>query len=612
MGINSLAKFVNQRFKGWKTSQIKGKLIVDGYALFRALSDYGTGQSEMYGGDYVSVARLMDNFFCTLLEAGINPLVVLDGVIVDDKTGTIANRTTRKVESIVRLLKTPDNEALSTSNEITTQDPEKQLKFTRRREPIEAFLLSDVIINSVKRVLGEDHLFVADCDGDVDIACLAIHHQCPVLSSDSDFYVFPLLYGYIPYTRFHWRNARSAKIRPALAINAEVYFYQLFCKQFGIDDPSLLTVLPTIVGNNAITKLDVTYLHMIMANDDDDKLVENAVEYIASFPTLYDCLTSLRKQKLFGMIESIQEAFHEYFFLPLFKPRNSLVTNVVCKDGSPLPRSILKRCRKGDFLPFVIGILWIHEAHFSVAMEDMLSEKWCCLIGVPIRRAIYGILCGNNAYILESQRCECKTVYSDVKIQCITEIMYEGKQISLPTLQSCGSEVETEYGKKILFGILEARERDLVSVPQGYQLLLAITHFWYKYCTINKKIILLESFLLLVQLFKEHKIERCLSVGSSTISSKSLFPIASFTHAFAQWQSLYHDVHCLNQLLQVPLKLLPVSDFLECSCLYSLVEVVRRDGILKAIEHYCLDRNSYQIFFAATNPAGELFEKREQ
>ena len=74
---------------------------------------------------------------------------------------------------------------------------------------IKPFLLVSVVVDSVKRVLGDDHLFVADGDADVDIASLAIHHQCPVVSDDGDFYIFPLLYGYIPYSKFHWHNAKS-------------------------------------------------------------------------------------------------------------------------------------------------------------------------------------------------------------------------------------------------------------------------------------------------------------------------------------------------------------------------------------------------------------------
>ena len=62
-----------------------------------------------------------------------------------------------------------------------------------------------------------------------------------------------------------------------------------------------------------------------------------------------------------------------------------------CKDGSLLPEFILKMHRKGTLFPFVIDALRKHKVRFGVVVEDVLSEGWCRLIGLPIRRAIYGI-----------------------------------------------------------------------------------------------------------------------------------------------------------------------------------------------------------------------------
>ena len=598
MGIRCLTKFVNQYFKGWEKSPVKGKLIIDGFALFYTLfEEYSTEQSEIYGGDYVTIAREMSKFLQTLVEAGINPLVVLDGTFDFDKLDTIADRAKEKMKVIVGQLGTHNHEVLG--NEPLPINKQSGMS----KSHATPYLSANAIIDSVKRVLGDNHLFVADCDADVDIACLAIHHQCPVLSNDSDFYIFPLLYGYIPYSRFYWRDANSNFI-----IYGELYFYQLFCKQFEICDTSLLTIIPVIVGNDTITRLDIKYRKMIMPKDVYARMliIENAVKYVASFKTFEGCLTSLRKQKLFSMIENIQHAYYDYFFLPLFKPRTSFITRARCKDGSCIPSFVMKKYRQGVFLPFVIDTLWIHAVCFNMAIEDMLSESWCCLIGVPIRRAIYGILCGNDACILENQRKACAISYEAVEITSITHTTYDGKQIPLPTLQCCCLELDREYGKKILYGILDARKEYFKKIPKDYQLVLVTTRYWYKHCTITKKRALLKSFVLLVQLSIEHKIEKCLLIRALYKPIRPLFPIASFTHAFAQWQSLYRDIQCLNELLQEPLKLLPISDFLECSYLYHLVEAVMKGGVSQIVKQYCLNQKTYQMFYAVANPAREL------
>ena len=580
MGIHYLTAFVNKRFNHWKRSPVKGKLIIDGHSLSYTLLEYcGDGlQNEIYGGDYVSIVRKMDKFFNTLLEAGVNPLVVLDGINPDEKADTTARRRLGKLETVARLF--PD-------------DDETFKKQPTEKDRARPYLFLNAMIDSVKRVLGDDHLFVADGDADVDIACLAIHHQCPVLSSDSDFYIFPLLYGYIPYSKFHWRNAKSN------VIYGEFYLYQQFCEHFGIRDPSLLTVIPAILGNDTITELKEGILKMIVPEDcDTGDAVENAVKYVASFPTFDSCLTSLRRHMLSDMIKSIQGAYHDYFFLPLFKPRNSLATSLRCKDGSPLPEFILKLHRKGFMFSFAITALRVHKADFSVVVEDVHHKSWCRLIGMPIRRVIYGILCGSDACIMETQRCKCAASYEEVKIESIVHVTYGGSQIPLPTLESCSSGVDKEYGKKILFGVLGAREENFENVPEDYHLILAITRYWYKHCNIDMKHVLLEAFLLLLLLSVDKA-----STGHAFLKDKPQKPplwIASFAHALAQWQTVYHDIQPLNEFLQVPLKLLPISGILECSYLCCLVVDVMKEGISNRIGHFRLNQNAYQTFFMAT------------
>ena len=583
MGIQYLTAFVSRHFKGWKKSPVKGKLIVDGNSLAYDLL-YSGVQSEICGGDYITIATQMNAFFNALLKAGINPLVVLDGIARDKKVNTIVLRNNERLKCVIRFYYEG------------TQPIDVLPTVKKHTKP---FLFFNVIVDSVKRILGDDHLFIADDDADVDVASLAIHHQCPVLSSDGDFYIFPLLYGYIPYSRLHWYNAEKN------VIYGEFYSYQMFCEQFRICDPSLLTVIPAIVGNDTITRLDKNLLQTIMPeNCYTDNPVEIAVRYVATVATFDICLASLRKQKLYGLIKNIQHAHDDYFFLPLFKPRSSLVTSLYCKDGSPLPEFILKLYRKGVIPSYVIDILRACEISFSVVVEDVLSESWCRLIGVPIRRIIYGILCGSDVGIVETQRCKCAASYKEVKIESITHAIYDGKQIPLPTLESCGSEdIDKEYGKKILFGVLGARVENFENIPQDYHLVLAITRFWYENCTINKKRVLLESFLILLQLLKEDKtIIGHKSTRSLVKPMQAPFRVASFVHAFAQWQTVYHDIQSLNELLQVPLKLLPVSDFLECSNLYYLVEAVMKEGNSSVIKCHHLNLNIYQAFYAVTSP----------
>ena len=607
MGIRCLTTFVNERFTQWKKGPIHGgELIIDGCSIYSELiSPYD--EQIMYGGDYISLANDVKNFLVTLIKCNIKPFMIFDGIPDERKSDTRVTRTHERLKRAAAM----NEKAYSNYDSSKSQTP-NQTPSNKQLSTVDPLLGLDVMINTVKRVFGTHCLFVADGDTDIDIASLAIHRRCPVLSNDSDFYIFPLQYGYIPYSKFHWSDPRNNKIY------AELYFYELFCEQFGIYDSSLLAVIPAIIGNDMIPQWDAEHRNKILPPDPDcSSLIENVVMYTASFTTLEACIHTLQKQQLIdptAIIENIQEAYDDYFVVPckFCKPLDVLQTNLECKDGSPLPEFVLKKFRVGEFSTSMIRILCDREM-YKIAIED-ISESWCQLIGVPIRRAIYGILCGSDAFIKEHQRGENPLKYDRRQIKSIKTVTYDGRKIPLPSLQSCGMGIEKEYGKQILFGILNVKEEDFKKVPTHYHLLLAITRYWYRYCIISKKDILLKAFLLNLQPLATLNTTASLSKNkkpqddkdSTTGSSiKPLFPVLSFTHAFAQWQSLYGNISDLSQLLQDPLILLPVSDFLECSCLHSLVEIIMKRGVKKVIEQNNLDQKLYLKFLSATSPGEE-------
>ena len=380
-------------------------------------------------------------------------------LLMKEKIDTLVTRTHEKLEAAAAMTEKAYSNFDSSNSNTPNRAPSNE------KRTFDPLLGSDVMINTMKRVLGGDYLFVADGDADIDIASLAIHRRCPVLSNDSDFYIFPLQYGYIPYSKFHWSNPRNDEIY------AELYFYELFCEQFGISDSSLLAVIPAIVGNDMIPQLETEHKSKILPPDPDCKsLIETVVMYTASFTTLEACIHTLQTQQLIdpmAVIENIQEAYNDYFFVPckFCKPLDILRTVLECEDGSPLPEFVLKKFRVGEFSTSMIRVLRDREK-YKIVIED-ISESWCQLIGVPIRRAIYGILCGSDAFVTELQRGENPLRYNQIEIKSVRTILYDGRKIPLPSLESCGTEIEKDYGKEILFGILDVDADGLAEVDLG-------------------------------------------------------------------------------------------------------------------------------------------------
>lgn len=86
------------------------------------------------------------------------------------------------------------------------------------------------------------------CDGEADakVVKIASKYACPVLSVDSDFYLFNIIGGYIPSICFHWKSC---------PIIAKVYHLKGFLKQFKYHDVSLCYMIPAIIENDFLDSL---------------------------------------------------------------------------------------------------------------------------------------------------------------------------------------------------------------------------------------------------------------------------------------------------------------------------------------------------------------------
>lgn len=574
MGIPKLTSFVDKKFTEWRSGPVQGELIVDGFSLCHALfGEYAPEHNPVYGGDYISFSIYIQGFFNTLVRCNITPFVIFDGTDIDmKKRKTHDKRRLQQAESVVKLLQAPA---------------------TNLSDNLIPYLSRDIMIEAVRESVGNERFYVADSDADVDIASYGILKKCPVLSADSDFYIFPIPSGYIPYSKFYWHNTENN------VIFGELYFCDQFAKQFGISDLQLLALLPAIAGNDVIPPID-EYMKRILPQN-NAPVPEKVLQYAADFKTIDECKAVLLKQKLIDShvpLQNVQTALQDYF-IAVQKPYGGLNTVLSCKNDAKLPDFVLENIRTGVYPKLIIDALCSREVDLKVAIEDMPSEKWCHLIGIPVRKIIYGILCGSSVSVREHQRHERSFVTFEIKVvRSAASVTYHGSTIPLPSLSCCSTEVQS--AKKILYGVLECREKDFKSFAKNYRLVLAVTHYWYNKCIAADKNALLHSFLLFLQQPKTVVVLR-----TSPPGRHALLPLASFTHAFAQWQSLYNDIHCLNQLLQQPLPLLEPAEFLECSNLYRYTKAVMENGVTEVIHQLGLDEDAYVAFLKAVCPFGE-------
>ncbi|KAJ3597693.1 hypothetical protein NHX12_001210 [Muraenolepis orangiensis] len=176
------------------------------------------GLEQNHGGQYLAFQTYVQSFFTTLKECGIKPYVVVDGGsgTNNNKQETILNRgrdKVRRAHSAAQTGKTED--ILPVLSQLVFQQT--------------------LIVMAVPLVkcLGE-----ADCE----LAALASEWRCPVLSKDSDFYIFDLPAGFLPLHHFQWDRANSF-------IPCKRYTTSRFCSFFNINN-QLLPAFASLAGND--------------------------------------------------------------------------------------------------------------------------------------------------------------------------------------------------------------------------------------------------------------------------------------------------------------------------------------------------------------------------
>ena len=546
MGIRGLKTFVNEYFKGWKAIIVQGEVIVDGFSLLHALYTE-SGEDPKYGGDYVNFSRYVEHFFTYLIRCGVKPFVVFDGIDCD--------RTKRITHSKRRL-----EDASRVHGLLSGIDPEAH---------VSPYLSRLVMIETVARVLGKDRFCITDGDADSYIAYLGSIRKSPVLSDDSDFFIFHLASGYIPYYKFTWGKGD---------VKAHVYYYKDFIKQMNIKDATLLILLPAIVGNDVLPPLDDVIRKVIRR---ELFRLDAIIRYISNFANLGEAKKTI-SQITPNALKSVKEAHKLYYgAVDCFRsnPDHKTMLKNHLRGSNDLPEFFIARFRNGEVPKLVMDAVCLGDVEHKVCLEDS-NGSWCHLIGEPIRKIIYGILCGKDAQISEHRRRSGKI--GEFFIESVMAVQLHGyESVQLESLLSCS----LPQKKCILFSALGCKIDDFTEFVSQFSIfgidlsaLLAITHFWYHFLDdmeVSNKQKLLGAFLL--TLIKSLIVNP--PYPSKAVVKCSSYPLATFVHAFAQWQSVYHDAYCLNKLLLEPVTLFNVSGFFSSIVIYQYLCAITQIGI---------------------------------
>ncbi|KAK7077232.1 hypothetical protein SK128_020550 [Halocaridina rubra] len=429
MGIRGLTSYMtnHQFLENYRLRNCN--VIIDGNNLAHNLHNECTGINVAFGGDFDKYANFVKKYFESLRLCGVHALVVMDGAhpIHNKKLKTAEERAVAQI--INGLAVTPENQ------------------FANKIFPP---MCLQVFVTTLQRmgVL----VLQSDYEADDDIASLARHLNCIVISQDSDFYLANV--RYVPLSSISYKN-----ISPKSYIQCQIFKAEEFCKRTGVN-PLHLPLLGTLMINSYVTDEELAEFHKKIAWQLERRrirppfgrsaIIRCAIKWMAQHKDktvdgiLYEvCGPSKRFRKKLVMatsgltlIESKLLDCIPYVVLPesteksliheelgeqvkyIFDVRNSLElqtssclrSDLVLKSCGKPPSWFVKAYRENR-IPREVANILTHRYFFSPAQVECLESESSYLVVEPIIRSIYNYL---------KKECVAEGDVSVLNDKCIT------------------------------------------------------------------------------------------------------------------------------------------------------------------------------------------------
>ncbi len=513
MGIPHLTSIVNNSFKGWKREEIKGQLIIDGGGIYRKLYSFDWS----HGGQLPEFQEKISFFFTSLKRSGVIPIVVMDGIdFTSKKEKTKLMRRESMVNTVFRKY-------------VSVR------RFTREMDRGYAPPLAINVFFSVMMKL-DISFVVVDGEGDEWMFKLANRHRCPVLSNDSDFMMYKLEKGYVPFDRFHWE---------ASPINAEVYHYRAFCAQNKFQDMNIRLAIPAIVGNDFIAGILDRNKSKLLTMIQDLQHFKTLEDYISQVESMPGNLSKDQRKLLKSNCLEAQKMYDLDEVTTLEK-----INAETAFDSKLVPDWLWRQYRKGNLSPYILEVLVARKNILKIFVDDIVyGSDSCVLVSLPIRKCIYGIIGSGCVTVTEYYRKE-RNILKQNFTSCITI-----NDLPLPHLTQVAT-LSIDERKHLFYSILGCDDiRSAIEKLDDYwHFVMAVTVFWARHTNASSQVVkaLILSFVVCSGCKEElPQMRTNFSLPDEFIQSRTSMPIL---HSFAQWQSTYIDALSLNELLMLPLK----------------------------------------------------------
>ncbi|XP_073340675.1 single-strand DNA endonuclease ASTE1 [Pagrus major] len=544
MGVQGLTTFLESHQQIYRDVRFRmSRLVIDGCNLLHLLY-FDSGLDQNHGGEYAAFEALVERFVAALRACEIQPYVVLDGG-TDPSDKKLETVTQRAEDRILRA-----HRAASDGS----------------RENIVPSLVKVVFRQTLARL----EVPSAKCYGEADqeIAALANAWDCPVLSSDSDFYIFALSAGLLPLAHFRWAAAERS------CVPCRNYKTSNICVRFGIEPP-LLPAFAALAGNDYVKLQRTEYIRWSQfcpAGSGKPSRLEGLLCWLRSFrepqeafEAALELIGPLSEKRKAEVLQGLYLGMEEYRL-----PACSLQRFFLHGTAPPLPAEDEAAGLVPDWirLPFtqdrlpsdILDVLRLQRMNLGcpVARADRPSAY---LTSRPVRQVMYGLLLGRGRPVLERDRDGLQLTFIPVQPA--------SRGVARQLLLSSLDKAEPAQRLQVLLEALGVTEASLSRLPPPLRLLVAVTCYWMQRAQPPPGDALLKALLLGatngdalrgradLQIQNQHK------------------PDVGVAHAFSQWQACMKDSIHLNQLLGFPLPEPQIARFYEGTLVHNLVHLMR-------------------------------------
>uniref|UniRef100_A0A224XJ26 XPG N-terminal domain-containing protein n=1 Tax=Panstrongylus lignarius TaxID=156445 RepID=A0A224XJ26_9HEMI len=248
MGVRGLTTFINSNSHMYFVEfNLHGcPLVIDGNSLAAVLYSETISPYSAFGGDYDHFAEHVENLIKNLKKCEIEPIFVFDGGYEQKKATTVRKRNAMKVYAIEK---------------VAPNRPARDF-FPLMLRPVLQERLMELDIVCLQ----------SDFEADREIAAIAKRLNAPVLSNDSDFFIFDI--AFIPLSTFPFDVCLSSSesIDVYCYIPCQIFYVDNFLKSFGGLQKDMLPLLATVLGNDYLNRSVFKNFYGLIKIDKSKKL----------------------------------------------------------------------------------------------------------------------------------------------------------------------------------------------------------------------------------------------------------------------------------------------------------------------------------------------------